>query len=327
MRQTALLSRPVPSGRVTRIRRWTKRITLLLLELFVVLTAASLVYNAATDSRVKPATELYSGSFVRVDGKLVAYTRWGRTGSPIVLLGGFVEPTQVWQAVGEQLATNHRVFALDLPPFGYSQRKGPYTLRGWVALVRDFEQQLGLRRPVVVGHSLGAAVAVGDALSHPDETRGIVLLDGDAIAARGAPSWLPRLLVGPWFTSLYRIATGSDWIFRRALRGAYGPHHPPLTHTALVSWERPFRVEGTLDAFRAMARYVIQGFHLADLHRVRVRALVVWGAHDTVDSVSAGRASARALGVPFRVLPGAGHLSMLGSPADLARVLGDFAAG
>jgi pimeloyl-ACP methyl ester carboxylesterase len=312
---------------VTRLRRWTKKLALLLLEVFVVLTAASLVYNAATAPRVEPATALSSGPFVRVDGKLVAYRRWGRSGTPIVLLGGFVEPAQVWQAVGQRLATDHRVFALDLPPFGYSQRKGPYTLRGWVTLVHDFDTHFGLQRPVVVGHSLGAAVAVGDALSHPDETRGIVLLDGDAIAAGGAPSWLQRLLVGPWFTSLYRIATGADWIFRRALREAYGPHHPRLTHAALVPWERPFRVEGTLDAFRAMARYGIQGFHLADLRRVRVRALVLWGQNDTVDSVSAGRASARALGVRFRILPGAGHLSMLGAPDTLARELARFAGG
>jgi pimeloyl-ACP methyl ester carboxylesterase len=312
---------------VRRLRRWAKRIGLLLLELAVVVTIASLVYNAATAARMEPARELYSGPYLRVDDKLVAYRRWGRSGSPIVLVGGFVEPTDVWQAVARRLAATHRVFALDLPPFGYTQRKGPYTLQSWIALVHDFDAHFGLRRPVIVGHSLGAAVAVGEALAHPRELGGVVLLDGDAIAAGGAPGWLPNLLVGPWFTSLYRIATNSDWIFRRALRDAYGPHHPPLTHAVLVPWERPFRVDGTLDAFRSMARYGIQGYHLGDLRRVRARSLVVWGQHDTVDSVAAGRASARALRTSFRILPGAGHLSMLGAPDALADVLARFANG
>lgn len=285
------------------------------------------VYNAATAARIEPATELYSGPFAPVDGKLVAYRRWGRSGTPIVLLGGFVEPTNVWQSVGRRLAATHRVFALDLPPFGYTQRKGPYTLPSWIALVHDFDAHFGLRRPVIVGHSLGAAVAVGEALDHPRELGGIVLLDGDAIAAGGAPSWLTELLVGPWFTSLYRIATGADWIFRRALRDAYGPHHPPLTHPVLAPWERPFRVDGTLDAFRSMARYGIQGYHLGDLRRVRARSVVVWGQHDTVDSVAAGRASARALRAQFRILPGAGHLSMLGAPTALSGALARFANG
>jgi pimeloyl-ACP methyl ester carboxylesterase len=55
--------------------------------------------------------------------------------------------------------------------------------------------------------------------------------------------------------------------------------------------------------------------------------LVVWGQHDTVDSLTAGRASAGALRTQLRVLPGAGHLSMLGAPEALADVVARFANG
>jgi pimeloyl-ACP methyl ester carboxylesterase len=150
-----------------------------------------------------------------------------------------------------------------------------------------------------------------------------VLLDGDALSAGGAPSWVSRVLVGPWFTSAYRIVTGSDWIFRRGLAGAY-PNHPPFTHQFLEEWKRPFEVQGTLDAFRSMLPYGIQGFHLARLRTVRVPALVLWGARDSVDSVSAGRKSARALRAQFRLLPGAGHLSMLSDPGAIARAIDSF---
>ncbi len=136
----------------------------MLLELFAVLTIASVVYNAATADGVKPATKLYAGPFVHVDGKLVAYRSWGTHGTPIILLGGFVVPSSVWDGVGKRLARDHRVFALDLPPFGYTERRGPYTLRLWIDLVRAFERRLGLHHPVLVGHSLGAAVVVADAL-------------------------------------------------------------------------------------------------------------------------------------------------------------------
>ena len=303
-----------------RLRRWAKRLGLVLLELFAVLTAASLAYNFATRDDVKPATALYPGPFVHVDGKLVAYRRWGTRGTPIVLLGGFIVPSSVWEAVGRRLARGHRVFALDLPPFGYTERKGPYTLRGWVDLMRAFERRLGLQRPVLVGHSLGAAVVVADALWHPADPRAIVLIDGDAISAQGAPSWVSKVLMGPWFTSVYRIATSSDWIFRRGLASAY-PNHPPFTRQFLEEWERPFKVQGTLDAFRSMLQYGIQGFHLAQLRAVRVPASVLWGAQDTVDSVSAGRRSAKALRAPFQLLAGAGHLSMLAAPKAIARAV------
>jgi pimeloyl-ACP methyl ester carboxylesterase len=289
----------------------------------VVVTLAAIVYNIGTVDRVKPATSLYSGPFVRVDGKLVAYRRWGRRGSPIILLSGFVEPSFVWRSVGERLGRSHRVFAVDLPPFGYTERKGPYTLRGWVELMRAFAVHFDLRRPLLVGHSLGAAVLVADALWHPRDVGGVVLLDGDALSGGGGPGRLGDLLVGPWVTAGYRIVTGSDWIFRRALAGAF-PRHPPFTRAFLAEWEGPFKVEGTLDAFRSMLRYGIQGFRLSDLRKVHAPALVVWGAEDTVDSVAAGHRSAQALRAPFRLLPGAGHLSMLGAPLAVARIVDAF---
>jgi pimeloyl-ACP methyl ester carboxylesterase len=307
-----------------RPRRWAKRLGLLLLVLVALLTVASLFYNLATVDGVKPVTALYAGPFVQVDGKLVAYRRWGARGSPIILLGGFIVPNSVWDGVGRRLARDHRVFALDLPPFGYTERKGPYTLRGWIELVRAFERRLGLHRPVLVGHSLGAAVVVADALWHPADSRGIVLIDGDAISAGGAPSWVSKVLVGPWFTSVYRIATSSDWIFRRGLASAY-PNHPPFTHEFLEEWERPFKVRGTLAAFRSMLQYGIQGFRLAQLRAVRVPALVLWGAHDTVDPLSAGRRSAQAMRAPLHLLAGAGHLSMLAAPNAIARTVDSFA--
>jgi pimeloyl-ACP methyl ester carboxylesterase len=300
-----------------RVRRWAKKLALVLLELFAVLTVVSVVYNLATAGRVKPASAFYRGPFVTVDGKRVAFRRWGARGTPVILLGGFIVPSVVWEGVGRRLARHHRVFAIDLPPFGYTERKGPYTLRSWAQLVRDFDRRFGLRRPVLVGHSLGAAIVVADALRDPRGLRGIVLLDGDALSAAGAPSWVGSVLVGPWFTSAYRIATGSDWIFRRGLGGAY-PNHPPFTHHFLDEWERPFKVQGTLDAFRSMLKYGIQGFRLAELREVRVPALVLWGARDTVDSVSAGRRSARALRARFHLLPRAGHLSMLAEPSAIA---------
>jgi pimeloyl-ACP methyl ester carboxylesterase len=307
-----------------RLRRWSKRLGLLLLELFVVVTAASVVYNLATTDRVKPATALYAGPFTRVDGRLIAYRRWGDHGTPIILLGGFIVPSAVWDRLGRQLGRDHRVFAIDLPPFGYSQRSGPYTLRRWIDLLRGFDRRLGVNRPILVGHSLGAAVAVADAAWHPRDPSGIVLLDGDAISASGPPAWVSSLLVGPWFTSAYRIVTSSDWIFRRGLDGAL-PYHPRFTRQFLEEWERPFEVQGTLDALRSMLRYGIQGFRLTQLHTVHAPALVLWGARDTVDPVSAGRRSARALQARFELLPRAGHLSMLGAPGAIRAAIDAFA--
>jgi pimeloyl-ACP methyl ester carboxylesterase len=300
------------------VRRWLRRIGIALLALALALTAASLAYNAASGGRERPARTLYPGPFVTVDGTLVAYRTWGHSGTPIVLLGGFVEPSWVWREVGPLLGRGHRVFALDLPPFGYSERRGPYTLARWVSLVRAFGRRLGLRLPVVVGHSLGAAVAVEDALRAPRDVAGIVLLDGDALPIGSGARRLSHLVVDPYYTSLYRIVTGTDWIFRRVLRAARVRGAPGPSAAELAEWKRPFRVDGTPGAFRALLAHGIEGVSLGDLRRVRVPRLVAWGADDTVDSVEAGRRSAAALGSAFIPIPNAGHLSMLDAPRGVA---------
>jgi pimeloyl-ACP methyl ester carboxylesterase len=290
----------------------------LLLTLLLLSGALALAYNLATRNR---DTLSYNGPSVVVDGTRLAYRHWGTHGSAIVLLGGFVEPTWVWHRAAPLLARDHRVFAVDVPPFGYSQRRGPYTLARWTQLIRGFIHREGLGRPLVVGHSLGAAVAV----SLARDAAGIVLLDGDAVPGGGGPGWVTRLLVSPWFTTAYRLVTGSDWIFRRALRDALGPN--ARADDAMVEeFQRPFRLPGTAAAFRSMLRYGIQGVSEGTLRAVRTPSLVLWGAEDSVDSPAAGRKSAALLHTRFEAIAGAGHLSMLVAPAALARAIDEFAA-
>ena len=156
-----------------RSRRWLRRVGLALLAIVLALTLAATAFDLATAGDERPATALYPGPFAHVDGTLVAYRRWGIAGTPIVLLGGAAEPSWVWHAVGPLLAAaHHRVFAIDLPPFGYTQRKGPYTMTRWLGLLRGFEQRLHISRPVLVGHSLGAGVAAADALALAGRCRG-----------------------------------------------------------------------------------------------------------------------------------------------------------
>jgi pimeloyl-ACP methyl ester carboxylesterase len=315
------MAAPAAGGR-SRLRRWGRRLALALVILFVVVTAAAMGFDVATASDSRPATALYKGPFVRVGGTLVAYRRWGASGSPIVLLGGAAEPSWVWHDVGPLLAAkHHRVYALDLPPFGYTQRHGPYTLAGWLALLSGFDAQLGIHRPLVVGHSLGAGVAVADALDNPSSVSGVVLLDGDALPFGHGAGWLTQLLVYPYYPALYRLLTGSDWLVSRVLRNAWGPNPPRFSHDLLAEFERPFQVQGTAQALKQLASGGIPGVTLPDLHRLIVPSTVIWGAQDTVDSLTSGRATANALHAPLILIPHAGHLSMLANPTAVTAAI------
>jgi pimeloyl-ACP methyl ester carboxylesterase len=293
-----------------------------LVVLLVLLTLAAVAIDLSPLGSSKPARKLYAGPFVQVGRTLVAYRRWGNRGSPIVLLGGAAEPSWVWHAVAPRLASaGHRVFAVDLPPFGYTQRNVQPSMRGWLPLLEGFERRLRIVRPLIVGHSLGAAVAAGEALQRPRAVTGIVFLDGDALPFGGGRSWLSDVLVDPWYDAAYRLLTSSDWLVRRVLRSAWGPRPPSFPQATIAQFERPFRVSGTAAELRQLVSRGLPGVTRDALAKIRVRRAVIWGADDSVDAVASGRASASALGVPLELVPAAGHLALLSSPSRVAELI------
>ena len=295
-------------------------ILLALVSILAALTVASLAFNLATDPGGKPVRELWPGRFVEADGVLTAFREWGTKGSPIVLVGGFVEPSFVWNDVAPLLAKHHRVYALDLDGFGYSERRGPWTLDEWANQVHGFMRALGLARPIVVGHSLGAAVAVE--LARRRLASRVVLLDGDALDTGGA-SWFVRdvLVHTPFVTTGIRLAQRWNWPVEHLLENAYGPNHPPLDGALVARWTRQLEAQGAEHALETMAGRRIVGFPADQLGRVPIRATVVWGSQDDVDDRDSGRLAAERLKAPFILIPGVGHLSMLEDPPAVARAV------
>src|SRR5439155_11514028 len=87
----------------------------------------------------------------------------------------------------------YRVIALDLPPFGFSDRPGTYRRTDQAARVADALSELGIERAIIVGHSFGAGAAAEFVLRNPQRSRGLVLVDA-ALGLTGsqddAPAWL-----------------------------------------------------------------------------------------------------------------------------------------
>jgi pimeloyl-ACP methyl ester carboxylesterase len=186
--------------------------------------------------------------------------------------------------------------------------------------VQEFAKALRLEKPLVVGHSLGAAVAVEEA------RRGVasraVLLDGDALRSGGPPKLLRLALVHtPFFTTAYRVLINWDWVVRRVLENAYGPHGPDIDSAEVRRWTDQFRAQDARKGLQRVVRNGIVGFSRSELRRLHVRATVIWGSNDDVDDVDSGRKTARDLRAQFVEIPDAGHLSPLERPALVASAI------
>jgi pimeloyl-ACP methyl ester carboxylesterase len=156
-----------------------RRAGIALVTAVAALTGLSVVVNILTAGRAATPASL---AFVQAGDVPTRVRTWGTSGSPIVLVHGAAESADTWQAVAERLATDHRVYALDLDGWGYSRRVAPFDLDHQTRQLLGLLDTFGLHRPVLVGHSSGAAVVAEAALRAPQSIGGVLLLDGDALA-------------------------------------------------------------------------------------------------------------------------------------------------
>ncbi len=121
------------------------------------------------------------GSFIEVDDVRLHYSDRGE-GTPVLLIHGNAVTGDDYDTSGvaEHLIGTHRVIIFDRPGFGRSERpRGRmWTAAQQAELLHKAAAQLGVVRPVVVGHSWGALVALEYAVRHQADTAGLVLLSG-----------------------------------------------------------------------------------------------------------------------------------------------------
>ncbi len=105
-------------------------------------------------------------SAIQIGDDLVHYEVLGR-GRPVILLHSWIGSWRYWVPTMQHLQLKYRVYALDLYGFGDSG-KNPrkYTLEHQVQLLADFTNHLGIEKTALVGHGLGAMVALEYANQH-----------------------------------------------------------------------------------------------------------------------------------------------------------------
>ncbi|CDX58294.1 Lactone-specific esterase [Mesorhizobium plurifarium] len=118
------------------------------------------------------------GKFIEIDGNRIHYVEEGE-GRPIVFVHGLGAQLHHFRhTMFGRFGPGYRLIALDRPGSGYSVRARGATgrLPEQADIVRRFIEELRLERPLVVGHSLGGAIALALATGHPTAISGIALL-------------------------------------------------------------------------------------------------------------------------------------------------------
>ena len=313
---------PAPARRLW-LRRWSRRLGLTVLAMVVLVTGFCWVYNAATAKRAPLPGGL---SFVATADTATRYRQWGTTGPAVVLVPGAAESADTWSRVGPLLATGHRVYALDPVGWGYTRRVGRPDLDHQARQLLAFLDALGLARPVLVGHSSGAAVVAEATLRAPGRVGGLLLLDGDALATgAGQRNPVRYVVIDPYRTTFLRMATRTDALIRWVYDRQCGPRCPRLGAADVDVWRRPFQVPGAEAGIWQMLDLGVPGLPVARvglLAAVAIPKRVVFGADDSVFSADTPAETAARIGAPAPTLiPAARHLTMISDPDQVAAAI------
>lgn len=141
--------------------------------------ALGLAAFAAATARKVEAQSPRRGRLIEIDGETLHYVDTGGRGAEIVLIHGLGGNLLHFDyALASRLSTDFRLLLVDRPGAGYSTRgdSADASVNAQAATLAKFIRALKLDKPLVVGHSLGGAVALALALHHPDCVGGLALL-------------------------------------------------------------------------------------------------------------------------------------------------------
>ncbi|WP_226674534.1 alpha/beta fold hydrolase [Mesobacillus jeotgali] len=241
-------------------------------------------------------------------------------GNPIVLIHGFAGSKDYWEKIIPQLASEHRVIALDLPGHGESgMRKDRYSIEDMASTIKDLLEQLGLDQVTMFGHSLGGYITLAFAELYPQYLKGFSLVHStanpDSEDAKEAREINAKKVQ----------EDGTEQFIEGLSRKLFSPENIEANSSEIeetVKIGMNTTVEGLVSALMAMKNRPDRNHVLEDS---KLPVLLVAGEKDQIIPAEKTFTVSRQ-NIGEKVIQNAGHMSMYEQPEELVKVMKDFLA-
>jgi len=204
------------------------------------------------------------------------------TGTPVMLLHGFPENSEVWAQQQSNLQANYCVITPDLPGSGRSPLTQPLSMDSMADFVHAIVLAEGIDKLTVIGHSMGGYVALAFAEKYPQHLQGLGLFHSTAAADTEEKKEARRKSIK--LMEQY----GSEAFVRQAVPGMFSPHTKntqPALVEALVQMGMLCKVEALIAYYEAMIQ---RPDRKTVLQQIQAPVLFIMGKDDTavpMDSV------------------------------------------
>jgi pimeloyl-ACP methyl ester carboxylesterase len=302
-------------------RRWIA--VIVLATVVVLLGVNTLFINAETKAAradIGQLVTLPGGDQlqVRQDGPATAPT--------IVLLHGFAGSLHWWDNLVPLLSSRFHVVRFDLLGHGGSSKPdGGYSMEHQAQLIDEALHRIGIRRALIVGHSMGGLVATALATRDHALAAGVALVDSPPTAGAGKLPFTARIAFVPVLGQALRSTLITNSMVQQALKSAFAPGYPVPHQFVSDFWRMTFT---SYDASHSEDTAYLKQRPLASrLTVLGLPVLAIYGDQDRIVSPTAMREDyATVPGVQVRAIAHAGHSPMVEKPFATASLLLPFAA-
>jgi N-formylmaleamate deformylase len=251
---------------------------------------------------------------VMANGIRQHYLDYGGDGPALVIVPGITMPAACVEFLARPLASCHRVISVDPRGRGLSEQPASYALTDYADDLAALIEAIGLERPIVLGHSMGARIAAALAVYHPNAAGSLILADPPLTGPGRAPYPMP---IDPYVESLRKAKEGATAEDMRPAFPTWSEEHLALR----AQWL------GTCSEAAVVETY--ERFHTEDLHallpEIRVPVLFVYGAESPVVPQGALPELRELLrGARFAAVEHAGHMIPWDNLDDFVAVVLQF---
>jgi pimeloyl-ACP methyl ester carboxylesterase len=267
--------------------------------------------------------------FVQAAGIQTHVESWG-AGEPILLIHGASSHIGTWKpTIVPMLRDRFHVVAYDRPGMGYTEERptGSDALALQARVAASVIEAQGLKRPIVVAHSWGGAVALRLALDRPDLVGGLILIAPVAYEWPGGVSWHLYWSANPLVGGLFNHVVAqpfAEGAVKSGMADSFRPNTPPegwleAAEVSLAARPRALRANGE-DMVAAKREVTAQQARYAQI-TVPVGILVGDGDQVVSPTIHALRLAQTLPNARIEVLRGVGHLPQEVAPESFAKLL------
>lgn len=233
----------------------------------------------------------------------------GQSKETLVLLHGAGGSLGQWPYQMRRLP-GYRVLAPDLPGHGHSQGNAYSSIREYAYSCHNWLEALGVAKAVVIGHSLGGAIAFDLALEYPNLVNGLVLVTSAA-----------QLPVNPQLLDLLTVPLKVQSGVNKIISWSFARESDEGLRSKLFSQLMANR-EGVLKQdFQACASFNIT----ERLSEIRIPVMLVIGSDDRMLSPRLAEEATKAMpDAKLRVIRGGGHMLHQEKPLELREAVEEF---